>query len=150
MPRPPLDRRSDAGNSLVGTLLALGLLLAMVAAGIALMASTQGRPEPVAEMRMAPIAFARCPASVTDPSGKDTTLRCAQVSVLNTGQAAGLARCMLFDGARGTATFELTGTHVDSFDLAPGATQELLVRIDDDKDPTLPVVECGAAAPPEA
>ena len=148
MPRPRLDRSSDAGNSLVGTLLGLGVLLAMVTAGIALMASTQGRPEPVADIRMAPIAFAPCPASVADPSAHAATVRCARVPVLNTGQAAGLARCMLFDGTRGTATFELTGTHVDSFDLAPGATQALLVRIDDDKDPTLPVVQCGAAPLP--
>ena len=147
MPRSPLDRRSDAGNSLVGTLLALGLLLAMVTAGIALMATTQGRPEP-AEIRMASIAFAPCPASVTDTAGKAATLRCALVPVLNTGEAAGLARCMLFDGTRGTATFEVTGTHVDSFDLAPGPPQELLVLIEDDKNPTLPVVECGSAPLP--
>jgi hypothetical protein len=144
MRRPRLDRSSAAGNSLVGTLLALGLLLAMVTGGIALMVSTEGRTEPVAEIRLGPIAFEPCPAMVTQASADATTLRCAGVPVLNTGQAQGLARCMLFDGARGSATFDTNGTHVGSIEVAPGTTEELLVRIEGEQNPTLPVAECSS------
>jgi hypothetical protein len=142
MRRPQLDRSSAAGDSLVGTLLALGLLLAMVTTGVALMASTQGRPETAAQIRIGTIAFQPCPTAVTDAAQDAATLRCAGVSVSNSGEADGLARCSLLDGARGVAIFDGNGTHVTSVVMSPGATNELLVRIEGAHDPTLPMVEC--------
>ena len=140
MRRPPLDRSSAAGDSLVGTLLALGLLLAMVTTGVALMASTQGRPGPAAEIRISTIAFEPCPPAPN--SQHAATLRCAGVPVLNSGGTGGLARCTLTDGARGVAVFDGNGTHVSSTELAPGATDLLIIRIEGAQRPTLPIVEC--------
>ena len=143
MSRPRLDRRSDAGNSLVGTLLALGLLVAMVTGGIALMVSTQSQAVSAAEIRIGPVAFQPCPTRITKASA-DGTVRCAGLPVLNSGQAQGLAHCMLFDGTSGTAVFDTNGTHVGSIELAPGQTDELLVRIEGAKKPTLPIAECSS------
>jgi hypothetical protein len=143
MPRLPIDRRSDAGNSLVGTLLALGLLLAMVAGGIALMVSTESQTVAAAEIRIGPIATRPCPDRITKAS-PDGTVHCAGLPVLNSGQAQGLAHCMLFDGTSGTAVFDTNGTHVGSIELAPGQTDELLVRIEGAKKPTLPIAECNS------
>ncbi len=147
MPRPRLDRSSDAGNSLVGTLLGLGLLLAMVTGGIALMVSTESQPEPAAAIRLGPIAFQPCPARITQ-AGAEGTVHCAGLPVLNTGQAQGLAHCTLFDGTRGTAVFDTNGTHVGSIELAPGQTDELLVRIEGAEKPTLPIAECASVPLP--
>jgi hypothetical protein len=142
MRRPPLDRSSAAGDSLVGTLLALGLLLAMVTTGVALMASTQGRPGTAAEIRIGPIVFEPCPPA---PNSQDATaLRCAGVPVLNSGGTDGLARCTLTDGARGVAVFDGNGAHVSSIELAAGATGSLLIRIEGAQKPTLPIVECAS------
>ena len=141
MTRPRLDPSSPAGNSLVGTLLALGLLLAMVTGGIALMVSTESQTEPAAEIRLGAVAFQPCPARITQASA-DGTVHCAGLPVLNAGQAQGLARCTLFDGARGTAVFDTNGTHIGSIELAPGQTDELLVRIEGAQKPTLPIAEC--------
>jgi hypothetical protein len=63
--------------------------------------------------------------------------------VLNSGEAQGLAHCTLFDGTSGTAVFD-NGTHVGSIELAPGQTDELLVRIEGAKKPTLPIAECSS------
>jgi hypothetical protein len=143
MPRPRLDRSSHAGNSLIGTLLALGLLLAMVTGGIALVVSTESQTVPGAEIRIGPVAFQPCPTRITKASA-DGTVRCAGLPVLNSGQAQGLAHCTLFDGTSGTAVFDTNGTHVGSIELAPGQTDELLVRIEGAKKPTLPIAECSS------
>ena len=143
MSRPRLDRRSDAGNSLVGTLLALGLLVAMVTGGIALMVSTQSQAVSAAEIRIGPIAPRPCPKSPTHADDDDDTVHCAGLPVLNSGQAQGLAHCTLFDGTSGTAVFD-NGTHVGSVELAPGQTDELLIRIEGAKKPTLPIAECSS------
>jgi hypothetical protein len=147
MPRPRLDRSSDAGNSLVGTLLALGLLLAMVTGGIALLVSTESRTVPTAEIRLGAIAFQPCPARITKVA-EDGTVHCAGLPVLNSGQAQGLARCSLFDGTHGIAVFDTNGTHVGSIELAPGQTDELLMRIEGAQKPTLPIAECASVPPP--
>jgi hypothetical protein len=143
MPRPRLDRHSDAGNSLVGTLLPLALLLAMVTGGIALMVSTESHtPPPAAEIRIGPIAPQECPTR-TDARA-DGTVHCAGLPVLNSGLAEGLAHCTLFDGTSGTAVFDMSGTQVGSIALAPGQTDELLIRIEDAKKPTLPMAKCSS------
>ena len=143
MPRPRLDRRSDAGNSLAGTLLALGLLVAMVTGGIALMVSTESQTVSAAEIRIGPIALQPCPDRISK-AADDGTVHCAGLPVLNSGQAQGLAHCTLFDGTSGTAVFDTNGTHVGSIELAPGQTDELLVRIEGAKNPTLPIAECSS------
>jgi hypothetical protein len=143
MSRSPLDRRSDAGNSLVGTLLPLALLVAMVTGGIALMVSTESHtPPPAAEIRIGPIALQECPTRAH--AGADGTVHCAGLPVLNSGQAKGLAHCTLFDGTSGTAVFDMSGTQVGSIALAPGQTDELLIRIEGAKKPTLPIAECSS------
>lgn len=142
MSRPRLDRRSDAGNSLVGTLLALGLLVAMVTGGIALMVSTESQTVAAAEIRIGPIAPRPCPKSSTH-AADDATVHCAGLPVLNSGEAKGLAHCSLFDGTNGIAVFD-NGTHVGSIELAPGQTDELLVWIEGAKKPTLPIAECSS------
>jgi len=142
MPRPPLDRRSFAGNSLVGTLLALGLLVAMVTGGVALVVSTESRTVAAAEIRIGPIAPRPCPKS-SPHAADDPTVHCAGLPVLNSGEAQGLAHCILYDGTSGTAVFD-NGTHVGSIELAPGQTDELLVRIEGTKKPTLPIAECSS------
>ena len=143
MSRSPLDRRSDAGNSLVGTLLPLALLVAMVTGGIALMVSTESHtPPPAAEIRIGPIALQECPTRMH--AGADGTVHCAGLPVLNSGQAQGLAHCTLFDGTSGTAVFDMSGTQVGSIALAPGQTDELLIRIEGAKKPTLPIAECSS------
>ena len=143
MPRPRLHRSSDAGNSLVGTLLGLGLLLAMVAGGIALMVSTESQTVAAAEIRIGPIAPRPCPDKTTKAASPDDTVHCAGLPVLNSGEAQGLAHCTLFDGTSGTAVFD-NGTHVGSIELAPGQTDELLVWIEGAKKPTLPIAECSS------
>src|SRR4051812_48700569 len=106
MPRPRLDRRSHAGNSLVGTLLPLALLVAMATGGIALMVSTESHtPPPAAEIRIGPIALQECPTRMN--AGADRTVHCAGLPVLNSGQAQGVAHCTLFDGTSGTAVFDM-------------------------------------------
>jgi hypothetical protein len=143
MSRPHLDRRSDAGNSLVGTLLGLGLLVAMVAGGIALMVSTESRTVAAAEIRIGPIASRPCPDRITEAS-PDGTVHCAGLPVLNSGQAQGLAHCSLFDGTHGIAVFDTNGTHVGTIELAPGQTDEMLILIEGAQKPTLPIAECSS------
>jgi hypothetical protein len=148
MRAPLVERVTPVAGSMVGTLLALGLLLAMVTAGIALVASTEGRPDTTAEIRYRDPAFQPCPASLRRTTPDPATLRCASVPVTNEGLGEGIARCLLTDGVRGEARFGLEGIHIHTVELAPGATEELLVRIEGAREPSLPLVTCTSEPPP--
>ena len=142
MRAPLVERATPVAGSMVGTLLALGLLLTMVTGGVALIASTEGRPDAVARIAYSDPTFQACPAALRQSTPDPAALRCANVSVVNEGTTEGIARCLLTDGVKGEARFGLEGLHVFSVEMAPGATEELLVRIEGARTPSLPLVRC--------
>jgi hypothetical protein len=149
MGRPARSPASPTGDSLVGTLLGLGLLLVMVAVAVALLSTTQGRVVPVAEIRTGPATTTPCPPEVQDQQGASTSRTCMNLAVRNLGQAAGLATCTIADLTPGVvARFAVNDAHVYSTNVEPGATEELLVRIDGDGETATPlVVDCRGSAP---
>lgn len=152
MDLPSRSPGSPTGDSLVGTLLGLGLLLVMIAAGIALVSTTQARVVPVAEIRTGPATTTPCPPEVRDQDGASSTRTCMNLAVQNLGQAAGVATCTISDLTPGVvARFAVNGAHTYSTNVEPGATEELLVRMDGAGENATPlVVDCRAAAPAEA
>lgn len=143
---------SSTGDSLVGTLLGLGLLLVMVAAGIALVGSTQARVVLVAEIRAGLVTTTPCPPEVLDEVGASPARTCVHLAVQNRGEAAGVATCTITDLTPGVVSrFAINGAHIYSTNVEAGATEELLVRIDGAGEKAAPlVVDCGAAPTPEA
>jgi hypothetical protein len=142
---------SPAGDSLVGTLLGLGLLLVLVAVGVALLSSTQARVAPVAEIRTGPATTTECPPEILDQQGASTGRTCMNLTVQNVGRAAGLATCTIADLTPGVvARFAVSDGHVYSTNVEPGATEQLLVRIDGDGTAATPLVVDCRAAPTDA
>jgi hypothetical protein len=152
MDRPSPSPNSSAGESLVGTLVRMGLLLVMIAAGVALLGATRARVVPVAEIRTGLVSTTPCPAEVRDEEGASPTRTCMNLAVQNRGEAAGLATCSISDLTPGAvALFAANDAHVYSTNVEPGATEELLVRVDGGGEAATPlVVDCGVVAPPEA
>lgn len=149
---PSRSPASPTGDSLVGTLLGLGLLLVMIAAGIALLSSTQGRDVPAAEIRTGPSTTTPCPVEVLDEVGASPTRTCMNLAVENLGGAAALVTCTIADLTPGVvARFAVSGGNTYRTNVEPGATEELLVRIDGAGERAAPLgVDCGVVAPPEA
>jgi hypothetical protein len=152
MDRPSPSPASPTGESLVGTLLRLGLLLVMIAAGVAILGATQPRAVPVAEIRAGLVSTTPCPAEVRDEEGASPTRTCMNLAVQNRGRAAGLATCTISDLTPGAvALFAANDAHVYTTNVEPGATEELLVRVDGTGEDATPlVVDCGVARPPGA
>jgi hypothetical protein len=152
MDRPSPSPASPTGESLVGTLLRLGLLLVMIAAGVAMLGATRARVEPVAEIRAGLVSTTPCPAEVRDQEGASPTRTCMNLAVQNRGRAAGLATCTISDLTPGAvARFAANDAHVYTTNVEPGATEELLVRVDGTGEDATPlVVDCGVARPPGA
>jgi hypothetical protein len=152
MDRPSPSPASPTGESLVGTLLRLGLLLVMIAAGVAMLGATRARVEPVAEIRAGLVSTTPCPAEVRDQEGASPTRTCMNLAVQNRGRAAGLATCTISDLTPGAvALFAANDAHVYTTNVEPGATEELLVRVDGTGEDATPlVVDCGVARPPGA
>jgi hypothetical protein len=152
MEHPSPSPTSPTGESLVGTLVRLGLLLVMIAAGVALLGSTQARVMPVAEISAGLVSSTPCPAEVRDQEGASPTRTCMNLAVQNRGRAAGLATCSISDLTPGAvALFAANDAHVYTTKVEPGATEELLVRVDGGGETATPlVVDCGVVAPPEA
>lgn len=131
MDRPSPSPGSVAGQSLVGTLLALGLLLAMITTGLTLMAATEARHVPVAELRVDPLVARRCPSDVLDEDGASGKRACFTLSVHNVGAAEGVAECKLIGVPAGTeAKFHANHVHVYSPTIAAGGVASLLVHVD--------------------
>jgi hypothetical protein len=117
-----------AGQSLVGTLIAAGVLLAMITAGFTLMAATRAVHESVAMLSADPLAARRCPDDVRAGAEGRT---CAVLTVHNVGDAQGTARCEVVDVPVGaSAVFAGNGIHVFSTDIAGGDVEQLLITID--------------------
>jgi hypothetical protein len=148
MEHPSRSPASPIGESLVGTLLALGLLLVMIVGGVALVSTTQARVVPVAEIRTGPVTTTSCPPEVRDQEGASPTRTCMNLAVQNLGQAAGLATCTIADLTPDvTARFAVNDGHIYSTNVEPGATEELLVWVDGDGENATPlVVDCRAVA----
>lgn len=148
MDRPSLSPASSAGDSLVGTLLGVGLMLVLIAVGVALLSTTQRRDVPVAEISTGPATTTPCPPEVRDQEGASPDRRCVNLAVRNLGQAAGLATCTIDDLTPGVVSrFAANGAHVASTNVEPGATVELLVRVDGPAGSAGPlVVDCRAFA----
>jgi hypothetical protein len=152
MALPSRSPASPTGDSLVGTLLGLGLLLVMIAAGVALISTTQAQVVPVAEIRTGSVTTTPCPPEVSDEQGASPTRTCMNLAVENLGQAAGLATCTISDLVPDVvARFAANDAHVYSTNVEAGATEELLVRLDGAGETPAPlVVDCRAVAAPEA
>ncbi|MBA3691195.1 MAG: hypothetical protein H0W82_07265 [Actinobacteria bacterium] len=148
MDLPSLAPTSATGDSLVGTLLGLGLMLVMVAAGVALVTGTQALVVPIARIQTGPATSTPCPPTVRDEQGASETRTCMNLVVQNLGDAAGTASCTISDLTPGVESrFAANGAHITSTNVQPGATEELLVRIDGAGDSASPlVVDCGAVA----
>ena len=131
MDRPSPSPGSVAGQSLVGTLLALGLLLAMVTTGLTLMAATEARHVPAAELRIDPLAERRCPPDVLDEDGASSKRACLTLTVHNVGAAEGVAECELIGVPAGAeARFHTNHVHVYAPTIAAGEVASLLVHVD--------------------
>jgi hypothetical protein len=152
MESPSPSPASQTGESLVGTLLRLGLLLVMIAAGVAMLSTTQARVVPVAEIRTGLVSTTPCPAEVRDREGASPTRTCMNLAVQNRGRAAGLATCTISDLTPGAvALFAANDAHIYTTNVEPGATEELLVQVDGGGENATPlVVDCGAVGPPGA
>ncbi len=149
MDRPSPSPGSVAGQSLVGTLLALGLLLAMVTTGLTLMAATEARHVPVAELRVDPLAERRCPPDVLDEDGASSKRACLTLTVHNVGTAEALARCEIIGVPSGAeARFHANHVHVYAPTIAAGAVASLLVHVDGaGKDAPTMAAACDVVAP---
>jgi hypothetical protein len=131
MDRPFPSPGSVAGQSLVGTLLALGLLLAMITTGLTLMAATEARHVPVAELQVDPLVERRCPVDVLAEDGASSKRVCLTLNVQNVGAVEALTRCEITGVPSGMeARFHANHVHVYSPRIAAGAAESLLVHID--------------------
>ena len=131
MDRPSPSPGSVAGQSLVGTLLALGLLLAMITTGLTLMAATEARHVPAAELRIDPLVERRCPPDVLDEDGASSRRTCLTMTVHNDGTAEALTRCEITDVPSGAeARFHANHVHVYSPRIAAGGLAPLLIHVD--------------------
>ncbi len=129
MQRPSLSLGSAAGQSLVGTLIGAGLLLAMITTGLTLMAATDARHVPAALLRAESPAARPCPAAVLDDAKVPSERACLSLVVHNDGDATGTATCTITEAPPGTV-FQVNGVHVYSTDVEAGAAEPLLVRVD--------------------
>ena len=131
MNRPSPSLTSATGASLVGTLLAVGLLLIMMTVGVTLLASTEARNVPLAELQAEPLQALACPAEVRLAAEIPSERSCMSLVVRNVGDAEGLARCELTGQPAGTeARFDANSVHVYTSRIGAGNTEELLVRVD--------------------
>ena len=129
MQRPSPSLGSAAGQSLVGTLIGAGLLLAMITTGLTLMAATDARHVPAALLRAESPAARPCPTAVLDDAKVPSERACLSLVVHNDGDATGTATCTITEAPPGTV-FQVNGVHVYSTDVEAGAAVPLLVRVD--------------------
>ena len=131
MPRSRLDRSSDAGNSLVGTLLALGLLLAMVTGGHRAMATTEGRPEPAARSASAGDRLPAVPGEDHGRAGAEGgTVHCAGLAGAERRPGPRDSRTARCSTARAAPPCSSTnGTHVGQHRTGAG-TDRRVARAD--------------------
>ena len=131
MDRPSPSPGSSAGQSLVGTLLAIGALLAMVTTGFTLAAATEARVVPAARIAPALLEQRECPARVLDDAEDPSSRTCHSLTVVNEGDAAGVVTCTISAAPEGaTARFDANGVHVYSFEIDANETRTPLIRVD--------------------
>ena len=152
MDRPSPSLSSATGASLVGTLVAVGMLLIMITVGLTLMASTESSDVAAAELMAEPLQSLPCPAEVRLEAEIPSERACMSLVVRNVGEADGLARCELTGQLAGTeARFDANDVHVYTSEIGSGDTQELLVRIDGrGGDGEQLAGACDLVAPPQA
>ena len=150
MDRPSPSPGSTAGQSLVSTLLAIGLLLAMITTGLTLMAATEARRVPAAELRIDPLAEQRCPSAVIDEADAPSKRACLALGVHNVGAADGIARCEITGVPAGAeARFHANHVHVYASEIAADDTESLLIHVDGaGKDAVLIGGTCDIVPPP--
>ena len=132
---PPMDRSpspaSTAGQSMVGTLLAIGLLLAMITAGLTLMAATEARHVPKADLLVQPLESRRCPDDVRSEAEVPSDRSCFTLAVENVGDARALARCEITAQPSGAEVrFAANDLSVYSPGVAAGDIDPLLITVD--------------------
>jgi hypothetical protein len=127
----PLSPASSAGRSLVGTLLAVGLLLAMITTGLTLMAATEARHVPTARFPAAELERQRCPDDVRTAADVPSNRTCMTLTVHNAGDADGTARCEISDEPAGAeARFAANDVHIYSTAIDAGDTRRLPIYVD--------------------
>jgi hypothetical protein len=129
MQRPSPSLGSAAGQSLVGTLIGAGLLLAMITTGLTLVAATDARHVPAAQFHVETPVSRPCPAAVLDDARAPSKRACLTLVVHNDGDADGTAICTIGDAPPATV-FQANGIHVFSTELEAGAAEPLLIRVD--------------------
>jgi hypothetical protein len=130
MDRPSPSPGSTAGHSLVGTLIAFGLLLGMIMLGLSLAAATEARYIPSAKLSGDALEARRCPANVLEDAPNASKRTCMTLTVHNDGDAAGTATCRIIDEpANAEARFE-NGFSVYSIEIPAGSVDPLLIRVD--------------------
>jgi hypothetical protein len=131
MDRPSPSPGSTAGQSLVGTLIAFGLLLGMIMLGVSLAAATEARYTPTASLTSDLVAEKDCPANVLDEAPNPARRTCMTLTVVNDGDSSGTARCEITkEPSDAEARFNADGFSVYSFEIAAGAVEPLLIRVD--------------------
>ena len=132
MDRPSPSSGSAAGQSLVGTLLAFGLLLAMITAGVTLATATEARFAPTADLRTGTHPLATdCPRAVLHEAEHPAERSCVALTLANVGDSEGTAHCQITDVPDGAeARFVENGISVLSLTIADHATKKLLIRVD--------------------
>jgi hypothetical protein len=132
MARPSPSPGSTAGQSLVGTLLAIGALLAMVTTGFTLAAATEARFVLTARVAAPELEQRDCPAHVLQETEDPSSRTCHVLTVVNDGDAAGVVRCEITDAPEDSiARFDHNGVSVYSFDIDAHETRTPLIRVDD-------------------
>jgi hypothetical protein len=129
MQRPSPSLGSAAGQSLVGTLIGAGLLLAMITTGVTLVAATDARHVPAAHLRVDSPVARPCPSAVLDDAKVASERACLTLVVHNDGDATGTATCTISDAPPATV-FQANGIHVFSTEVEAGAAEPLLIRVD--------------------
>ena len=127
---------SAARASLIGTLLAVGLMLAMLTAGVTLIATTQSEIVPTAHISAGLLHGASCPASLRHESarhdhGSAPSRFCQSLAVENRGSAAGLAVCTIGEIRGIEPRFIANGSSVYSAEIGAHSTENFLLRVDD-------------------
>ena len=129
MQRPSPSLGSAAGQSLVGTLIGAGLLLAMITTGITLVAATDARHVPAAQLRADSPVSRHCPSAVLEDAEVPSKRACLTLVVHNDGDATGTATCTISEAPPGTV-FQANGIHVFSTEVEAGAAEPLLIHVD--------------------